>query len=226
MKYQPSVINYIALLDSRQQMPFTNVPPSTIVHPLLNYLGSLPQHMGHFIYGCDYHAMMLTHKLQLGYNLKFFHPDTIEYLSLIPYSENEVFVFLVCTENEQIRMLYAKEISNFLQENTLFIVASGTKNKGNMSGNIAECGDEVWKWFYDYCHSHYDVDFDRQPYSVPYFRNKDFYDMGKVFSPTKVNTQIFNAMLGNWGYEKKYSGEESQISSEKAFLNKNSFSRQ
>lgn len=72
MKHQPSAIQYIALLDNRQQMLFNNVPPTTIVHPLLRYLGNLPQHMGHFIYGCDYHAIALGNKLQLGTILNSF----------------------------------------------------------------------------------------------------------------------------------------------------------
>lgn len=230
MKHQPSAIQYIALLDNRQQMLFNNVPPTTIVHPLLRYLGNLPQHMGHFIYGCDYHAIALGNKLQLGYNLKFFHPDSIEYLPTINKSENDIFVFLMCTENQLNRNLYAKAITHFSQDNTLIIVAAGTKNIGNIPGTVAECAEEVWKWFYDYCHCHYEVNYDQQPYSVPYFRNKSFYDIGKVFTPTRVNTQIFNSMLGNWGYERKYDDEEigqlSNKSSVMAMMNKHSFDRQ
>ena len=94
MELQPVVIQYMVLLDNRKRMPFYNVPPSTIVHPLLRNLGNLPQHMAHFIYGNDYYAILLKEELQLGYNLKFFHPDTIGTLSSIPYSERDVYVFL------------------------------------------------------------------------------------------------------------------------------------
>ena len=65
---------------------------------------------------------------------------------------------------------------------------------------------------------------------MPYFKNVDFYDTGKVFSPTRVNTQTFNAMLGNWGYEKELTIFEliefKSESTKKAFGNKHSFDRQ
>lgn len=230
MEFQPVGIQYIALLDNRKQMPFNNVPPSTIVHPLLRYLGNLPQHMAHFIYGCDYHAMLLKEGLQLGYNLKFFYPDTIGALSRIPYFKKDVYVFLVCSENEQIRQQYAKAIEPFVGDNTLVIVDKGTRDIGGIPGTIAACAEEVWNWFYDYCNSHYKINYDQLPYSVPYFENKSFYDTGKVFTPTRVNTQIFNSMLGNWGYVHKYSDEEliQQVdkSTKEAMKNKHSFSRQ
>lgn len=230
MELQPVIIQYIALLGYREQMPFTNIPPSTIVHPLLRYLGNLPQHMVHFIYGCDYHANLLKEELQLGYNLKFFHPDTIDSLSMIPYSERGVYVFLICTENEQIRQLYAKAIKPFVGDNTLVIVSKDTKDIGGIPNASAAYTEEVWNWFYNYCNSHYKINYDQLPYSVPYFKNKKFYDTGKVFTPTRVNTQIFNSMLGNWGYAHEHSDEElSRLAikaTKEALKGKHSFSRQ
>lgn len=230
MQQQPPIIQYIVLLGNREQMPLTNIPPSTVVHPLLRHLGNLPQHMMHFIYGCNYYALLLQQGQQIGYNIKFCHPDTKDALLMIPYSEDDVYVFLVCTESEQIRQEYINVVSHFVGDNTLIIVEEGTGKVGGLPGNIVDNFNAVWNWFYEFCNSHYKIDYDRLPYAVPYFKNVDFYDTGKVFSPTRVNTQTFNAMLGNWGYEKELTLFEliefKAESTKKAFGNKHGFDRQ
>ena len=43
MQQQPPIIQYIVLLGNREQMPLTNIPPSTVVHPLLRHFGNLPR---------------------------------------------------------------------------------------------------------------------------------------------------------------------------------------
>lgn len=230
MQQQPPIIQYIVLLGNHEKMPFINIPPSTVVHPLLRHLGNLPQHMMHFIYGCDYHALLLQQGRQTGYNIKFSHPDTKDALLMIPYSENDVYVFLVCTESEQIRQEYVKVVNHFVGDNTLIIVEEGTGKVGGLPGNIVDNFTAVWNWFYEFCNSHYKIDYDRLPYAVPYFEDTDFYDTGKVFSPTRVNTQTFNAMLGNWGYEKELTLDEliefKAESTKNAFGNKHGFDRQ
>ena len=45
------------------------------------------------------------------------------------------------------------------------------------------------------------------------------HDKGSVFSPSRVNTQILNSILGNWGYSKELTDEESI--KEKAEVSKN-----
>ena len=82
--------------------------------------------MKHFIYGCDYHVLLLQQGLQVGYNIKFCHPDTKDALLMIRYSENDVYVFLVCTESEQIRQEHVNVVSHFVGDNTLIILEEGT----------------------------------------------------------------------------------------------------
>lgn len=153
MQQQPPIIQYIVLLGNREQMPLINIPPSTVVHPLLRNLGNLPQHMMHFIYGCDYHALLLQQCLQIGCNIKFCHPDTKDALLVIPYSENDVYVFLVCTESEQIRQKYINVVNHFVGDNTLIIVEEGTGEVGGLPGNIVDNFNAVWNWFYEFCNS-------------------------------------------------------------------------
>lgn len=44
-------ILYIALLRERDSIKFTNIPQESIQHPMLGYIGYLPQSMAQFIYG-------------------------------------------------------------------------------------------------------------------------------------------------------------------------------
>lgn len=76
----------------------------------------------------------------------------------------------------------------------------------------------VWKWFYEFAINHYEIDKERLPFSVPILQ-KEVHDKGSVFSPSRVNTQILNSILGNWGYPKELTDEESI--KEKAEVSKN-----
>lgn len=76
----------------------------------------------------------------------------------------------------------------------------------------------VWKWFYEFAINHYGIDKERLPFSVPILQ-KEVHDKGSVFSPSRVNTQILNSILGNWGYSKELTDEESI--KEKAEVSKN-----
>ena len=76
----------------------------------------------------------------------------------------------------------------------------------------------VWKWFYEFAINHYEIDKERLPFSVPILQ-KEVHDKGYVFSPSRVNTQILNSILGNWGYSKELTDEESI--KEKAEVSKN-----
>ena len=51
-------ICYIALLGPRDYTMFTNVPPMSVVSPMLSYLGNLPQSMFQFIYGVEYYEKL------------------------------------------------------------------------------------------------------------------------------------------------------------------------
>lgn len=230
MTIQPAQICYIALLDERDGMPATNTPPASITHPILRYIGSLPQHMRHFVYGCEYYENSLAAGLQMGHKMVFFYPDSVQVIDNVSIGENEIIVFLFCTENESLRKHYCSFISKYIGENTLSIVSKGTGTIGAIPGAVADSGSDIWKWFYDYSWSHYEIDNNRLPYSVPYFKDKNFYDLGNAFSPTRVNTQIFNSILGNWGYERELTREEiikeKSDSSRKAFASKSSFDRQ
>lgn len=109
------------------------------------------------------------------------------------------------------------------------IVSKGTGAVGSIPGVVADNSNDVWNWFYNYSWNQYDISQDRIPYSVPVM-NKDFCDTENAFSPTRVNTQIFNSILGNWGYTRDFTKDEivkvSSESSQKAITNKFSFERQ
>lgn len=230
MTLQPEQIYYIVLLGDRDEMPFTNTPPASITHPMLRYIGIFPQDMNHFVYGCEYYENSLVNGLQMGYNMVFLYPDGIQGFDAALIGENNIMVFLFCTENETLRKHYCSFISKCIGEKTLSVVSEGTGDIGAIPGAVADSAYDVWKWFYDYSWSHYEIDNNRSPYSVPYFRDKNFYDLGNAFSPTRVNTQIFNSILGNWGYSQHHTRDEIikevSNSSSKALANTFSFDRQ
>ena len=227
----PSQICYIALLGERDDMPATNIPPKSVTHPMLRCIGNLPQHMKQFVYGCEYYEESLALGLQLGYKILFVYPDFFHIFDYAHLDVNEVKVFLFCTEDELIRQRYSMYFAKYIDGNTLSIVSNGTRAIGDLPGVVVEYGSyEMWKWFYDYSWSHYEIDYNRYPFSVPFFENKNFYDLGNVFSPTIVNTQIFNSILGNWGYANNMNMEDlikaKAASSKNAFARKDSFDRQ
>lgn len=230
MTLQFDQIYYIVLLGDRDEMPFTNTPPVSITHPMLRYIGNFPQDMYQFVYGWEYYENSLANGLQMGYKMVFLYPDGIQGFDAIPIDENNIMVFLFCTENETLRKHYCSFISKCIGEKTLSIVSEGTKDIGAIPGAVADSAYDVWQWFYDYSWSHYKIENNRSPYSVPYLGDKNFYDLGNAFSPTRVNTQIFNSILGNWGYPQHYTRDEItkevSNSSNKAFASKFSFDRQ
>lgn len=230
MNIQPSQIWYIILLGERDSMLATNIPSESMIHPMLSYIGDLPQHMIHFVYGCEYYEESLRKGLQIGYKTVFFYPDSISTIDTVPIDVTDVRVFLYCTEDEKIRKHYCSFITPLIGEHSLSIVSKGTKKIGNISGIVADSGKDVWDWFYRYSWAHYNIEANRYPYSVPYFTNKGFYDIANFFAPTRVNTQIFNAILGNWGYSIRNSDNEGfekpAESSKSALEDKYSFARQ
>lgn len=230
MLQQPSQICYIALLGERDSMPYTNIPPQSITHNMLRYIGSLPQHMAQFVYGCEYYESSLAIGLQWGYKIIFIYPDSVNTINSFPINENEVRIFLFCTENESLRQIYCSYITPLIGQHSLSIVSKGTGTIGSIPGAVADNKDDVWNWFYNYSRTNYDIRYERLPFSVPFFKDKDFYDTGHVFTPTRVNTQIFNSILGNWGYDCEFTKEEivkaASESSKKALANKYSFDRQ
>lgn len=72
-------ICYIALLGPRDNIMFTNVPPMSVVSPMLFYLGNLPQSMFQFVYGVEYYEKLKHYGLQLGYDLRMVYPDTPQF---------------------------------------------------------------------------------------------------------------------------------------------------
>ena len=93
MKNTTSQIYYIFLLGEREKLLMTNFPPSEVVHPMMSFIGRLPQHMEHFIYGYDYYFFCLKSGFPCGYRTIFVHPDTVESLKDVFIDPNGVYIF-------------------------------------------------------------------------------------------------------------------------------------
>ena len=213
-------ICYIALLGPRDNTKFTNVPPMSVVNPMLFYLGNLPQGMFQFVYGVEYYEKLKHYGLQLGYDLRMIYPDTPQFSidRLLELTKDQPRVILLCTDNEQSIQTYNALFSGKIDIDTLCILYEKVEALWTVQCAKAFNKEMVWKWFYEFAINHYEIDKERLPFSVPILQ-KEVHDKGSVFSPSRVNTQILNSILGNWGYSKELTDEESI--KEKAEVSKN-----
>lgn len=234
MKYNPSIIQYIALLGKRDYLfdnglAWLNVPQKSITHPMLSYIGKLPQHMMQFIYGCEYYESLLCNGLQIGYKVIYVYPDSLETIGHLDFSLPSVNVFLISTDDYSLASSFRQAIVKYADKNVFSIVPYGTKAKWNLPGVVADNADEVFKAFYNISIDLFNIDYKRIPFSIPIII-KNFYDMGNHFSPTRVNTMTSNSMVGNWNYSIALSTNDYikgiSESSKKAFANKDGFDRQ
>lgn len=202
-------ICYIALLGPRDTMMFTNVPPQSVVSPMLSYLGMLPQGMTQFVYGVEYYEQLKHYGLQLGYDLRMIYDDVSQDMidTLLELTDDQPKVILLCTPIEASIQKYNKLLRGKLDADTLCIVYKEVETLLTVPCAKASNKEQMWQWFYDYADRHYDIDPSRQPYSVPILQ-KEVYDTGYVFSPSRVNTEILNSILGNWGYSSELTEEE------------------
>lgn len=203
-------ICYIALLGPRDNTMFTNVPPMSVVSSMLFYLGNLPQSMFQFVYGVEYYEKLKHYGLQLGYDLRMIYPDTPQFSidRLLELTKDQPRVILLCTDNEQSIQTYNALFSGKTDIDTLCILYEKVEVLWTVQCAKAFNKEKVWKWFYEFAINHYEIDKERLPFSVPILQ-KEVHDKGYVFSPSRVNTQILNSILGNWGYSKELSDEES-----------------
>lgn len=224
-------ICYIALLGPRDYTIFTNVPPMSVVSPMLFYLGNLPQSMYQYVYGVEYYEKLKHYGLQLGYDLRMIYPDTPQSSidRLLELTKEQPRVLLLCTDNEQSIQIYNSLFSGKIETDILCLVYEKVEALWNVQCTKAFNKEMVWKWFYEYAINHYEIDEERQPFTVPILQ-KEVHDQGYVFSPSRVNTQILNSILGNWGYSKELSDEESIAekadASKKALADKDGTARQ
>lgn len=202
-------ICYIALLGPRDSMMFTNVPPMSVVSPMLFYLGHLPQSMYQFVYGVEYYEKLKHYGLKLGYDLRMIYPDASQQSidMLLESAADLPKVLLLCTDNSEAIQTWNSLFNGKLSTDTLCIVYKEVDALWAVQCSKASDKEQVWNWFYDYALSHYEIDEERQPFTVPILK-KEVRDTGNVFSPSRVNTQIINSILGNWGFSQNLSEEE------------------
>lgn len=223
-------IRYIALLGPREEPQFPNVPQDYLNAFPMWILGFLPQSMFHFIYGIEQYSMVKAGSLQLGYDLLFTHPDiTAEHVSLLPWNDLDTpIVLLLCTEDKNSIEKYNSLLVDIVGENVLCIIDGDCASVINIPSTATD-EKTIWDWFTSYAFSHYKIEGDRLPFSVPLLSNS-LIDMGCVFSPSRVNTQTLNSILGNWGFRRNLSKDEiisqSVASSSQAILNKDGSDRQ
>ena len=166
--------------------------------------------MYHYIYGIEQYWMIKKFSLQLGYDLFFLHPDAERRnVELLPWTDHSTpVVILVCTDDEGSLETYNIMLKDFVSPNNVLCVVS-PESIGKVSLPVAKVTDEdgVWIWLSRFAYSHYAIEEKRLPFSVPLLQS-EVIDKGDVFSPSRVNTQVINAIMGNWGFRHDYSRED------------------
>lgn len=224
-------IRYIALLGPREEPVFPNVPQDYLNAFPMWSLGFFPHSMFHYIYGVEQYSVVKAGSLQLGYDLIFVHPDIAsDSISFFPWDDKDTpIVLLLCTDNKETIVSYNTLLSEYIGENVLCVSEKESATYINLPCKIATDETKVWDWFTKYAYSHYIIEDAKLPFSVPLFL-KSLIDLGNVFSPSRVNTQTLNSIMGNWSFRREYSKEEiidkSAASSSKAIKEKDSSDRQ
>ena len=141
-------ICYIALLGPRDNTMFTNVPPMSVVNPMLFYLGNLPQGMFQFVYGVEYYEKLKHYGLQLGYDLRMIYPDTPQFSidRLLGLTKDQPRVILLCTDNEQSIQTYNALFSGKINIDTLCILYEKVEALWTVQCAKAFNKEMVWKW--------------------------------------------------------------------------------
>lgn len=203
-------IRYIVLLGPREEPTIFNIPSESLTSTSLWRLGDYPQSMFHYIYGIEQYWMLKKFSLQLGYDLFFLHPDAERgNVELLPWADRSTpVIILVCTDDEGSIETYNNLIGDLVSSDNVLCVVS-PESIGNVSLPVTKVTEEdgVWRWLSEYAYSHYAIEEKRLPFSVPLLQS-EVIDTGSVFTPSRVNTQIINAIQGNWGFRQDYSQDD------------------
>ena len=203
-------IRYIVLLGPREEPTIFNIPSESLTSASFWMLGDFPHSMYHYIYGIEQYWMIKKHSLQLGYDLFFFHPDAErENVELLPWADRSTpVIILVCTDDESSIESFNKLLEEVVsRDNVLCLVPENSIEKVSLPVVKVINEDGVWNWLSEYANSHYSIEVERWPFSVPHFP-PEVIDTGDVFTPSRVNTQVINAIQGNWGFRKEYPQED------------------
>jgi hypothetical protein len=154
--------------------------------------------------------MIKKYSLQLGYDLFFFHPDAERcHVELLPWADRSTpVIILVCTNDESSIESFNKLLKGVVsRDNVICLVPENSIEKVSLPVIKVVNEDGVWNWLSEYAYSHYSIEVERWPFSVPCLP-PEVIDMGDVFTPSRVNTQVINAIQGNWGFRKDYPQED------------------
>ena len=203
-------IRYIVLLGPREEPTIFNIPSDSLTSTSLWRLGDYPQSMFHYIYGIEQYWMLKKFSLQLGYDLFFLHPDAERgNVELLPWADRSTpVVILVCTDDKGSIETYNNLIGDLVSSDNVLCIVS-PESIENVSLPVTKVTEEdgVWRWLSEYAYSHYAIEEKRLPFSVPLLK-LEVIDTGNVFTPSRVNTQIINAIQGNWGFRQDYSQDD------------------
>lgn len=204
------LIRFIALLGPREEPTIFNIPSESLTSTSFWRLGDFPQSMYHYIYGIEQYWMVKKFSLQLGYDLFFLHPDAERRnVELLPWADRSTpIIILICTDDKVSIETYNTLLNDFVSSDNVLCIVS-PESIGIVSLPVTKVTDEdrVWGWLSEYAYSHYPIEEKRWPFSVPFLQS-GIIDTGDVFTPSRVNTQVINAIQGNWGFRYDYSRED------------------
>lgn len=207
LKYK---IIYLALLGPRDSSHLLNVPPDSVIDPMLRFFGGLPQSSSQFVSSYYYYSASKMLGLQMGYDVTFVYPDVAgtESLNILKTEYKDLLVvFLLCTREETAIKAYNECFSANDFRQMVCILDGSVKEKWDIPCPVFEELSGFYNWMFEYTNSTISISKDIPRYSVPLIP-ASLREDGNVFSPTRVNASTLNAIIGNWGFEKDLSEEE------------------
>lgn len=215
-------IHYIIIFGERGVMGMPMVPPMEFSHPLLRFMGYMPQSMLHFALGIDYYGLALENHLELGYDITFVYADSYDSFDLQLWNKEDTFVFFICTEDLSLENRIQKMINRCTTTDAIWVLAESDKGQWNLEGNIVRDEKGVWNWLMERCYTYYVHD---TSVSVPMYI-RELVAKKYSFSATRPNRLILNSIAGNWFSHMHIDEKDIKRDSEIACQKCNEFARQ
>lgn len=215
-------IHYIIVFGERGAMGMPMVPPREFSHPLLRFMGYMPQSMLHFALGIDYYGLALENHLELGYDITFVYADSYDRFDLRLWNKEDTFVFFICTEDLSLENRIQQMINRCITTDAIWVLAESDKEQWHLEGNIVRDEKGVWNWLMARFYTYYVHD---TSVSVPMYI-RELVAKKYSFSATRPNRLILNSISGNWFSHIRIDEKDLKRDSETACQKCDEFARQ
>ena len=220
-------IHYLVLLGNKTEGQFPIIPPIELEHPIFGYFGLLPHSWEHTIYGHSYYKLIANSCETSGYFLQFIYINDIEKALNTIISPQQLYVFLICTEDVLQLKIINEELLKRHQNSHIYLASEEAKKNLNLPNLFTNLSD-VFNFIISYANNNGVTAL--TPSIGVSQKLHDSALMDYWFAPCTVNLKTIKAMLGEFqmeiGLSKEEYFERIAEASKKATSNINGFDRQ